>query len=81
MSEWIKCSERMPPINYVPKKSGYCDGWIKPDVFIVYNNQVVRAALWAFENCNPCWYIPFADDPKNIPIIKYWMPMPELPED
>lgn len=70
MSEWIKCSERMPSESSHQRMA-------------LWNGSYIRIGKWLSQDCsgeNCRWYDDWDEKIRGRKIIA-WMPLPEPPED
>ena len=66
MSKWIKCSERLP----VPEKQ-----------VLLYGGKRYSGSMVGFLSEHDEWLIYSCSDTINIYPPKFWMPLPEPPDE
>lgn len=65
MSQWIKCSERIPPVNVA---------------VLVCVNDVVQKNVFCWDGEAWCdWYDEYDELAQDI--FTHWMPLPEPPQE
>lgn len=74
MSRWIKCSERMPELDN--------DGYSYPVLLFGRRNHVESYKQFVgYLDSNGVFYFDAEFDCVPCCMVKYWMPLPELPEN
>lgn len=74
MSEWIKCSERMPELDD--------DGYSHPVLLFGKRDYVESYKQFVgYLDSNGVFYFDAEFDCVPCCMVKYWMPLPSLPED